>query len=284
MQGFESYEIFDNGSVTENGQPIKRTAAQKTKGIVVLTASDDVDFGEAGQVKKGDKVPFEIEALLNVPDEQWTEVENVNGTDAPTEAEQTEADRIKAERKAKVKELKDRIKAKEKYLLDSENGPQTADEFTAGKAALAEARQELADFEAVAEKTGFVATPDQQILIDEYLKMLEDQEAFNQLQKDLRGALKNFELPAGYRAPKSKGGDGDVVPQRAPKLNYEKAQELRRDISEGMDPKEVCQKYDVTMYAVKCIANYTNYKLKEGDTAYTPLPESLKKVAEEVEA
>ena len=57
-----------------------------------------------------------------------------------------------------------------------------------------------------------------------------------------------------------------------PSLNYEKAQEIRKKKAAGAKTKDLCSEYEVTSATISCVCKYVNYPLKDGDTAYLPVP------------
>lgn len=55
------------------------------------------------------------------------------------------------------------------------------------------------------------------------------------------------------------------------KLTYEMAQEIRKALSEMQKGSIIREKYGISSSSINYIENYRHYKLREGDTAYTPL-------------
>lgn len=262
--GFSAYILFNDGTLKTASDNKK---VKVTKGSVTLTASED--YPEGGIVA-GTKYTYATADLLaSIPEQNW--VEDAPAADAPAApaveltAEQIEKNRLKAERKV----LKDAVDAGLKKVIaaatdedtlsaktemknaqdaldawDEENKPKPSEAQLTAEANLTAEEEAMAEFQV-----------EYEVRKESYLKALAAVREFH--------SHKSI-LTAGT------GATGDV-PQRAPHLNYETAQNIRKDVSEGMTHAAAAEKYGCSASSVGFIVVYEHYKLKEGDTAFTPL-------------
>lgn len=264
LQGFPNVTIFNDGTATdENGKQIKITKAGKIK----ITCTEDVE----DTFVSGRQYEFAMSDLQEYPEEHWSEVTGDNMPDANAEnAEKTEDEKAKEAHKAKLKELRDAINDAQKQLLTVESGDLEAarDRYLAAQAAYDEYQKEASTIN---------LTDEQKAEIEKFEAIV----AYRQSIKDeFDAATEQYkaqaEIVKGYHKVRgtSSTGTGEFPQRAAGKLNYEKAQEIRKKSSEGAKVSDLATEYGVTAASINYVLIYEHYKLKAGDTAWIPVPEN----------
>lgn len=269
LLGFVSYSIFNDKTIVKNGTLILPNKANK----VTLTA--DADNAELAVVA-GKKYTYNIDDLIAMGEGNWidspeTEEPNMETVVAKT-PEQIAADEAAAAeeaRKSKHKDLKAELAKKSAALLAAMAGTDKAAIDKAGEEYRA-ANETFVNFEAE-NKPSF--TPEQQATIDEFEALKAERDELRGIAEKHNESMKTLKekLPTGYKpaSTASGAGSGESVPQRAPKLNYGIAQNIRADVGHNaMKPSEAAKKYGVTVAAINYITTYEHYKLKTGDTDF----------------
>lgn len=254
--GFTGYSINENNQIA-NIETCEMFEANKS-GKVKLNATED---NEDNNVVKGQQATLLLGDILSaIPDENWIEEE--------TNIEK-EVKEVDAEKEARKKLLADLNKEK-KSLFDKILASSDVDIIMECKAKMNEIDSKIAEIKPVAKtKVEFVPTEEEKVAIELYESLQQEIEDAKGQIKACKLEIEKITLPAGYK--KAKTGDSEVVPQRAPKLSYEIAQEIRKGLSEGIEPKVLSEQFGTSLQSIGYIKNYLQHKLRKGDTAYTPL-------------
>lgn len=257
--GFSGYSINENNQITNiaTGEIFEANKGGKVK----LTATED---NADNDVTEGQNVTLLLGDILSaIPEENWTE-------DVPVaENETKQAD---PEREARKKLLADLNKEK-KSLFDKILASSDIDVIMDCKTKMSEIDAKIAEIKPVPNKPAkveFIPTDEEKIEIEKYEGLISEIETAKETIKAAKLEIENITLPAGYKKSKT-SGDSEVVPQRAPKLSYEIAQEIRKGLSEGIEPKVLSEQFGTSLQSIGYIKNYLQHKLRKGDTAYTPL-------------
>lgn len=265
LQGFSNYLIFDNGTAKNltTGAMIQPNA----KGNVKIVASEDAEGIVAGTA-----YTYKMEDLVKAGEGQWADV--------PAEAEAPAAEKTADEiRKEKIAELRKAKNAAASSVLQAAN----ATEREAAAQAYASAVTALDTFLGE-NKAAKVVSPELTAALETHagvISELEDAKAYvASLKEDSIAAVEAVKALGGKVA--GSGGSKGENPNKAPKLTYDIAQEIRKDYSVGrygnagteMTVAAIAEKYGCSNSAVMFKVNYLQHKLKKGDTAYTPLVNS----------
>jgi len=157
------------------------------------------------------------------------------------------------EQKAKIATLTAAVKAAESNMKSAprEKVMEAYDAFDAAK-------KELQEYE------DSTVTPEQVQAQKTYDLALEAANVAKKNLEDATAELKKYKPVKGGNTGKG-GGTG-------PKADgYETAQKIREELAGGAKVKDVAEKYGVSESACGYYKNYTQHKLKKGDTAFTPL-------------
>lgn len=278
MLGFSVYTLISNGSeivkvVDVNGKVLK----PNKKGDYAFVASEDVP---EYNIEAGKKYTYGAEQLqasyfANGAGEDYNETPEAaeaNNTDAAeAPKEKTEAQMKAEERRKKISEFKKKIDEIVGRLIASTDPEETMKI----KGELDAANKEREDYEAA----NPVGKPEAKPLTDEEKAELEKYDGLDAEFKEAkaiyeelraeRAEMRKLELIRKNR--KETKESSEDVPQRAPKLSYEQAQEIRKMVSEGIEPAKIAEHFGCTTAAVHYKAKYLQHKLRKGDTAFTPL-------------
>lgn len=275
IPAFGEYVIFnDNTIVKKDGTKIQPNSKNK---VTLVASADDAELG----VTVGQKVTMTMDDLNTLCADKWVDSEVQEEFDINAGTEQPKAEPAKAEpakteeqikakeHKAKTKELKKKLDAASKNLLNAMT--------TSDKAAIDKAGEEFraADAEYKAHTNTVVAnaySEEEKAIIEQYESLKYERDELRSIAEKHNDAMKEMKskLPTGYKAGSTAStGTGEAVPQRAPKLNYDIAQNIREDVGrKGMSKSDAAKKYGVTVAAVNYICIYEHYKLKAGDTDF----------------
>lgn len=252
---------------------VPSTKKGKTEGTIPLQVGAEDVTNSKGEVvwKAGEKYAINIAQIMPlIPAENWEDCP-APVVEAPKELtpEQKAKQAIKDERKKLTKAV---TAAKDKIFAAPAN---VSDEDLRNmKLELQAATDALAAFndEHSAEKKNVPQelTVEQQSLLDAYLaqeKVIADWLVIeNTKLAELKTAAESggviFEKPKGDRATNFSG-------------SYEKAQEIRKMYSEGKKASEIAEHFGCSGSLVMQYVNYQTYPLVKGDTAFTPLVNSV---------
>lgn len=263
LEGFDGYTVHEDGSVLDIAT---NKAVKAVKGIVKMKNNDKVE--QAFEVK-------DLIALFEeVPDAEEEKTETDDRKVAPEGAE------VKKE----LKTLRDELKNATNELLtvkrtDHEavnKAHDRAEKALAALDAFKEAHNVSANgvMKGKGEKKKKEKTPDAPATAEqiEAQKVYDEKKVlYTEAKEALETALAHLRTFKKVRL----GASGD----HSPKLTYEDAQNIRLDYSIGrygnegekMSVKDIADKYGISTTGVGDKINYLQFKLKKGDTAYTPL-------------
>lgn len=161
-----------------------------------------------------------------------------------------------AAKQAKIKELNGKLKSAQKALMES-----TPDKLMENFNLKVQAERDLELF------LDSIVSPEEREAEKAYREAKAASDAANAVTAEKLALLKKFR-------PDIKVKDR-IEGSHAPSLTYEKAQAIRKLISEGEKTmQEIADEFEITTSTVNCVRLYINWKLREGDPEYTPLKNS----------
>lgn len=289
LTGFSNYEIVKNGDkvVVNDTRTGKKVSVKK--GMVSLECTEDVPNPEneaEPTFKSGNKYDFSVsEQLAKLGEEYWQDVAPETPAsdgqgEAPKEGKPlTEEEIKKNEVKAEIKRLQGVVKECTDKLVSPETN--TAELIMAAKAELEAAQKALDEYKA-ANKPERAAKEEK----EPSPELLAAQSDYAAIDAEYQEAVKAAETLKEARkqaadAVRANGGKikQDEVPTRAPHMDYETAQAIRKDYAigrfgnegEAMSVADIAKKHGCSTAAVDFKVNYLQHKLRKGDTPYTPL-------------